>query len=460
MKSLRPRFHLTPPRGWMNDPNGFSHVNGTYRLYYQYHPLDGDTSHIGWRLATSKDLVDFVDRGVALTPSFAYEGVKDEYGGCWSGSAVKSNGRDALIYASASSRTGQSVSLAYLDEDLQAHQCENNPITLPPSGIRKDFFRDPYAFSYRGHDYFIIGASGEDGVGRILLYELLQERAIYKGVFHEDKEIGMFECPTLLFLGDMALLVASPLGLKRKGNSHQNKNNNVAILGHLDERACFVSDSGMIDLDKGFDYYAAQGIVDPHDQGKGILVAWLSLWDKDFNSIPTRFSDGYLGTMALPRTIEISGGGLVQKPVPAVYSHFQKGFERRLVEGDVLEVPSSYHLRFDGIKGDFAIDFYQNPHGSVRLSYDEDKWTLTLEIIDDRDKEKGRLYPPGKRVIELEHPLSGFEAFVDSYVLELFMNDGEKTASVMYYGNDGGSKVRLLVGGKGIHVSVSAFAGC
>jgi len=30
---FRGRFHFSPPRGWMNDPNGFSCFGGTYHLF-------------------------------------------------------------------------------------------------------------------------------------------------------------------------------------------------------------------------------------------------------------------------------------------------------------------------------------------------------------------------------------------------------------------------------------------
>ena len=34
-KSEKPVFHVTPPVGWMNDPNGFSIYQGKIHLFYQ-----------------------------------------------------------------------------------------------------------------------------------------------------------------------------------------------------------------------------------------------------------------------------------------------------------------------------------------------------------------------------------------------------------------------------------------
>ena len=36
----RLRFHLMPPVGWMNDPNGLCWYQGNYHVFLQYGPFD------------------------------------------------------------------------------------------------------------------------------------------------------------------------------------------------------------------------------------------------------------------------------------------------------------------------------------------------------------------------------------------------------------------------------------
>lgn len=32
-------YHIQPPMGWLNDPNGLCQIDGTYHIYYQYSPF-------------------------------------------------------------------------------------------------------------------------------------------------------------------------------------------------------------------------------------------------------------------------------------------------------------------------------------------------------------------------------------------------------------------------------------
>lgn len=135
----RPRFHFTSPGGWLNDPNGLSHWNGIYHLFYQYNPLAAAHHRIHWGHATSIDLVHWADEPVALVPGS--DGPDRD--GCWSGVLVDDGGVPTLVY---SGRHGEhelpcvargSADLRYWTKDPA-----NPVITAPPEGTDITAFRD------------------------------------------------------------------------------------------------------------------------------------------------------------------------------------------------------------------------------------------------------------------------------------------------------------------------------
>ena len=76
----RPKFHFTPNKNWINDPNGMFYLNGIYHLYYQYYPKGAEWGPMHWGHATSKDLISWEEHDIALYP--------DDLGYIFSGSAV------------------------------------------------------------------------------------------------------------------------------------------------------------------------------------------------------------------------------------------------------------------------------------------------------------------------------------------------------------------------------------
>ncbi len=86
---LRPRVHLTPATGWLNDPHGMYVLDGTYHLFFQHVPdsLEWRTD-IHWGHATSTDLLHWQMEPIALAPG-------DGDDGCWSGCAAIGERRPA-----------------------------------------------------------------------------------------------------------------------------------------------------------------------------------------------------------------------------------------------------------------------------------------------------------------------------------------------------------------------------
>jgi fructan beta-fructosidase len=97
---LRPQYHFTSRRGWLNDPNGLVWKDGTWHLFYQNNPYNHGWDNMHWGHATSTDLFHWKEQPSALFP--------DAEGVMFSGSGIvapKKNlgfpikGEDALVLA-------------------------------------------------------------------------------------------------------------------------------------------------------------------------------------------------------------------------------------------------------------------------------------------------------------------------------------------------------------------------
>jgi len=83
-EALRPQFHFSSKRGWINDTNGLIYYDGEYHLYYQHNPYGWDHSRNDynktWGHAVSTDLVHWTELAGVIHP--------DHLGTIYSGSAV------------------------------------------------------------------------------------------------------------------------------------------------------------------------------------------------------------------------------------------------------------------------------------------------------------------------------------------------------------------------------------
>lgn len=81
---LRPQFHFTACKNWLNDPNGLVYDGTLYHMFFQHNPLEPGWGNMTWGHATSPDMVHWTQQKHALRP---YR-IGDRSGTIFSGSAV------------------------------------------------------------------------------------------------------------------------------------------------------------------------------------------------------------------------------------------------------------------------------------------------------------------------------------------------------------------------------------
>lgn len=349
----RPRLHVAPPAGRLNDPNGLFVSGETLHVYYQHDPVFPFAhKRTGWAHTTlplsggePHHLPD------ALHPGQAYD--RD---GCYSGSAVIDDiGRVQLFYTGNLKEDGvrtPSVNRVFVtDPDGPAggihRPDEANPlIDGSPEGYT-GHVRDPHVTRVADGGWrMVLGAQRANETGTVVVYTSTDlEHWDFAGepVFDTthtapgdapDLVPGgyMWECPNLITLTDHAdgrdydVLVVCPQGLDEVEEMDP-EHPDVAVTHYASSDQCgylvghltgepgaltFEVTRGFSELDLGHDFYAPQLIA--HPDGDALMLGWMGLPGAD--EAPT-LADGWVHTLTLPRRVRLEAGRLIQEPVLA-----------------------------------------------------------------------------------------------------------------------------------------------
>lgn len=142
----RLHYHVAPPVGWMNDPNGFSYYKGEYHLFYQFYPYDSVWGPMHWGHSSSPDLVNWKTLPTALLPDQEQ---------CFSGSAVVDGDTMILMYTAHESTNkepyyNETQFLAYSNDGVAFTKYAGNPV-LPVAPNGSPDFRDPKVWKHGEH---------------------------------------------------------------------------------------------------------------------------------------------------------------------------------------------------------------------------------------------------------------------------------------------------------------------
>lgn len=442
----RQSYHIQPPTGLLNDPNGFSYYQGEYHLFYQWFPFGAEHGMKHWYHLKSADLAEWRDMGTALVPG----GPFDSHG-AYSGSAIIKDHRLHLLYTG-NTRDENWVRhpyqcLAYMDGDDVITKRDQPVIPSVPPGYT-DHFRDPKVWQ-NGDEYFcILGAQRTNQTGCAVFYQS-------KDLIHWDfkgeiktslPEFGyMWECPDYFELDNQGVLLFSPQGLAAEGDQYHNIYQTGYLTGSPLNTATGEFGHGPFEeLDRGFDFYAAQTMEAP--DGRRLLVGWMGLPDVEYPTDAHEWS----GCLTLPRQLILRSGKLIQQPVPELAKLRKNQLTAQLSLSNQTQRlngfdGTAYELRCEVTDFDadsFGIEFRAGDQEKTVLQYD----SMNKKIILDRSLSGEALNEVNGNVrrCSFEADTITWHLFVDTSSVEIFVNDGEEVFTSRIFPSPESREIRLF----------------
>lgn len=439
----RPRFHLTPRVGWMNDPNGFCFYRGEYHLFYQYHPYNTQWGPMHWGHAASTDLLNWTFRPCAMAPD-----TPADRKGCFSGTALPTpDGRLLLMYTGVQEDGNGGVKQLQclaVGDGTDFEKDAANPVireeALPEGGSAVDF-RDPKIWYEDGVYRCAVSTRDARDQGRILLYESTDARNWqYRTTLDTCRnEYGkMWECPDFFPLDGRQLLLVSPQEMEGTpdGEFHAGFGT-LALLGRWDKDAASFTRETVQPVDYGTDFYAPQTLLTP--DGRRVMVAWMQNW-ATVGEAPR--SHRWFGCMTMPRELFLRNGRLCQRPVRELETLWKDTLHKQDtvngtavyegVAGRYLDLTVTLDAAASPDCRRFAFCFARDERHEVRVEWDPFHKELTF----DRSACGSRRDIPHTRRVKAA-PVNGkltLRLVLDSDCAELFINDGERTITALLEG--------------------------
>ena len=435
MENLRPKYHITAEKNWINDPNGLVKFNGKYHVFMQHHPYGLQWGPMHWAHVVSSDLLNWEHLPIALTPGDEFD--KD---GCFSGSSLVVDGRLYVAYTGFVNNEDpekiiQQQCLAYSDDGVNFVKvgCIIGKDKLP-EGYASNDFRDPKIYKDGEYYYLLAAARKLDGRGRILSFRSINllNWEFLADIFDEDSRGKMIECPD--YVKNLDLLIYCEQFEPVDGLMHHNVHSSNYKHGAWEDHK-FVSDcSGTIDY--GFDFYAPQTFFD-----ENVMIAWMDMWDR---SQPAE-QYGFAGQLTIPRRISINNGKLIQTPV----------FPKNLVRSKVLNkgykenvITGFYKLEVEDLKS-LEVEFRKGKKHTTTFKLEKDEWVFNRSksgvvitgVETDEDSLKGI-----RRMPYIKQDKHELYFVVDEFSVEIFVDGLSLTSSIYPDSSDDLFEIKIKSG--------------
>lgn len=428
-RGWRPNFHLTPPTGWMNDPNGLCWFQGSYHVFFQYAPSSPVGKERFWGHYISEDLVSWRYVGIAL-----YSDIPQDQNGAYSGCGFVEDGRLELFYTGNVKEKGD---YDYIHAGRQA----NVLTTESEDGIHfgkkrllltnEDYpehytchVRDPKVWKKDNWYYMILGGRRTDGTGAVLQYRSKdKEHWQFTGEITTREPFGyMWECPDTFELSGTAVLMCCPQGVVREHFRFQNiHQSGYFILDSVSKERLtgFCSRDQFHSWDFGFDFYAPQTMEDC--EGRRILIGWAGMPDmeQEYRNDPT-LAEGWQHCLTVPRELIQREGRICQYPIGELRQ--LRGEEAANEAGKLLIEAPSFDIEAEFEAFEERVQLLLNDE--AELSWEKGVFSVCFL--------NGCGYGREQREIELD-TLKSVRILKDVCMLEIFINGGAEVFTSRYF---------------------------
>lgn len=425
---FRQKFHLMPPTGWLNDPNGLCQSDGVFHAFFQYSPFDPEGGAKLWGHYTSRNMIDWEYKGVPLYPDQPFD-CSGVYSGCayledgqmylyYTGN-VKLEDRDDYDYVN----TGREANTVLVTSP-DGKQFSRKRLLMRNSDYPSDLtlhVRDPKVWKEDGVYYMLQGARSKDDVGQGILFRSDDKISwSFAGRVETKEKFGyMWECPDYFETDGVKVFSASVQGL----DGEEWKDRNVYQSGYFLVDGDILGEYSLSDYrlwDYGFDYYAPQSFE--AEDGRRILIGWMGMPDCDeYTNLTIR--EGWQHCFTFPREVFVRNGIVCQRPV------------RELEERKRPAAAAEGTLERDGDQA-YEADITGIRNNSFRAVVGEE---LVLEYRDGRfemrfeDQAKDAVSGGRSLRYRRMEELRSVKILADVSSVEVFINGGEYVFSTRYY---------------------------
>lgn len=419
----RMEYHLMPPVGWMNDPNGLCEYRGTYHVFFQYTPAEASgEGYRGWGHYTSRDMLHWSYEGLAIAPDTSYD--KD---GAYSGSVLVEEDGMYLYYTGNVKQDGEHDYIlsgrganVLLVESRDGFRMGEKRLLLTNSDYPEDYschVRDPKVWKEKGIYYMVLGGRTKQDKGKVLVYrsENRMDFSLINQITTEESFGFMWECPDYFSIKGKPFLSVSPQGVKAEEFRYQNvyQSGYFKLAGDIAGK-CDPYD--FTEWDMGFDFYAPQTFRDA--EGRRILFGWAGIPDADYVN-PT-LEQGWQHCLTIPRVLTEKEGHLYQTPAEELKR--LRGNRLQVINADNLNTPRAYELSVEKC-GNQAVKL--TVCEGLELTYDGQE-ELVLKFT-------SRI-GAGRHVRKaLLSSLESIRMYMDVSLAEIFINDGELVFTTRLY---------------------------